>query len=82
MEIPIIKLQQNLLDKGVIHVSIYEENNYCIRTSIASLVGVSRMTLYHRRAELNLLADPVHTLNDEELEHLLTEIRRKQPNLG
>ena len=51
-------------------------------TSIASLVGVSCMTLYRRRAELNLLADPVHTLSDEELEHLLTEIRREQPNLG
>ena len=51
-------------------------------TSIASLVGVSRMTLYRRRAELNFLADPVHTLNNEELEHLLTEIRREHPNLG
>ena len=51
-------------------------------TSIASLLGVSRMTLYRRRGELNLLTDPLRTLNDEELKDLLRNIRREHPNLG
>ena len=51
-------------------------------TNIASLLGVSRMTLYRRRAEFNLLTDPVRTLNDEELKDLLRDIRREHPNLG
>ena len=50
--------------------------------NIASLLGVSRMTVYRRRAELNLLTDPVRTLNDEELEDLLRNIRREHPNVG
>ena len=51
-------------------------------TNIAALLGVSRMTLYRRRAELNLLTDPLRTLNDEQLKDILREIRREHPNLG
>lgn len=51
-------------------------------TSIASMLGVSRMTVYRRRAEYNLLADPVNTLSDNELKNLLRRIRREHPNIG
>ena len=51
-------------------------------TSIASLLGVSRMTVYRRREEYNLLDDPSNTLNDDELKDLLREIKREHPNLG
>ena len=51
-------------------------------TSIASILGVIRMTVYRRRAEYNLLADPVNTLNDSELEDLLRRIRGEHPNIG
>ena len=51
-------------------------------TSIASLLGVSRMTVYRRRVEYDLLADPVNTLNDNELKDLLRRIRREYPNIG
>ena len=51
-------------------------------TSIASLLGVSRMTVYRRRVEYGLLADPVSTLNDNELKDLLRRIRREHPNIG
>lgn len=50
-------------------------------TSIASLLGVSRMTVYCRRVEYGLLADPVSTVNDNELK-VLRRIRREHPNIG
>ena len=40
------------------------------------------MTVYRRRAEYGLLADPVSTLNDNELKDLLRRIRREHPNIG
>ena len=40
------------------------------------------MTIYRRRAEYNLLADPVNTLNDNELKDLLRRIKREHPNMG
>ena len=51
-------------------------------TSIASILGVSRMTVYRRRVEYNLLADPVNTLDDNELKDLLRRIRGEHPNIG
>ena len=85
-----IKLQQNLLEKGVVHVSIFKGSNYCFVTIkvlmgkhslITGSLAVSCMALYFRRAELNLFTDPVHTLNDE-LNDLLKDIRREHPNIG
>ena len=40
------------------------------------------MTIYHRRAEYDLLADPVNVLSDNELKDLLRRIRREHPNIG
>ena len=51
-------------------------------TEIASLLGVSRMTIYRRRAEFGLLDDPSRTLNDEELSRVVVEMRRELPEIG
>ena len=40
---------------------------------IASLLGVSRMTIYRQRQELNILQQRVSTLTDTELRILIRE---------
>ena len=52
-------------------------DQYCFNTR-----RYSRMTIYRRRAEYNLLADPVNALNDNELKDLLRRIKREHPNIG
>ena len=49
---------------------------------IASMLGVTRMTMYRRRQELGLLSEPIQVLDDDELRHTIEQIRREQPEIG
>ena len=49
---------------------------------IASLLGVSRMTIYRRRQELNILQQRVSTLTDAELRILIREWKNEMPEIG
>lgn len=51
-------------------------------TEIASLLGVSRMTVFRRRQEFGILNDPSIEINDAELRVVLSQIRRTFPELG
>ena len=51
-------------------------------SEIASILGVSRMTLYRRRVEYGMLDDPSELLRDEELQERLTQMRREYPQFG
>ena len=48
-------------------------------TEISSLLGVSRMTVYRRRAECGLLEEYRDVLSDAELDTLITDLRRYLP---
>lgn len=49
---------------------------------IARLLGVSRMTVYRRRVEYDMVDDPRTIPTDRELTHLVEQIRRELPYLG
>ena len=49
---------------------------------IASLLGVSRMTIYRRRVEYDMVDDPRNIPTDSELEHLVVQTRQQLPYLG
>ena len=51
-------------------------------TDIASLLGVSRMTVYRRRAERGLLAEQRDVLSDAKLDAIIRELRRDLPYSG
>jgi len=51
-------------------------------TEMASLLGVSRMTLYRRRQEFGLLDDPTRTVSDTELRRKVLEIKTMLPTVG
>ena len=51
-------------------------------TQIASILGVSRMTIYRRRLEYGLNSSASGSLSDNELRVIFDEIRRDQPTLG
>ena len=52
-------------------------------TQIASMLGVSRMTIYRRRVEFGMNHDGMNTnISDEELTVILQQMRRESPNLG
>ena len=51
-------------------------------TDITSLLVVSRMTVYRRRAECGLLEEQRDTLTDTELDTLITDLRRDLPYSG
>ena len=51
-------------------------------TEIASLLGVSRMTIFRRRQEFGILNDPSIEINDTELRVVLSQLRRTFPELG
>ena len=51
-------------------------------SEIASILGVSRMTLYRRRVEYEMLDDPSELLRDEELQGILRQMRQEYPQFG
>ena len=51
-------------------------------TEIASLLGVSRMTIFRRRQEFGILNEPSIEINDAELRVVLSQLRRTFPELG
>ena len=67
---------------------ILPEQLECLRSlsftwvEIASLIGVSRMTLYRRRVEYDMVEDPRIVPDDNELRHLVVQTRQELPYLG
>ncbi len=58
-------------------------NSLCFNwTQIASIIGVSRMTIYRRRVEFGMLNIPVTRLSNAELLCLVEELRREHPHAG
>ena len=51
-------------------------------TEIATLIGVSRITIFRCREEFVMLEEPVRTLTDPEFRVKLSEIRRTFPEAG
>ena len=51
-------------------------------TEIASLLGVSRMTVYRRRREFDLLSRRLQDISDDELRTLVRELQTTFPNMG
>lgn len=51
-------------------------------TDIASLLGVSRMTLFRRREEFGMLDEPSRVLTDSELKTRVSEIKNMLPGVG
>ena len=51
-------------------------------TEIASLLGVSRMTIYRRRVECGLLHEQRDVLSDAELDAMILDFRRDLPYSG
>ena len=51
-------------------------------TEIASIVGVSRMTLYRRRHSWGLLGKGFLDISDEDLEVLVVNIKAEMPDVG
>ena len=51
-------------------------------TEIAHLLGVSRITVYHRRVEYGLMEEPSNTLTDDDIDKVLRELRVELPELG
>ena len=51
-------------------------------TEIASLLGVSRMTVYRRRVECGLLDEHRDVLSDAELDSIIRDLRRDLPYSG
>lgn len=49
---------------------------------IAALLGVSRMTVYRRRVEYDMIEDPRIIPDDSELRHLVEKTRQELPYLG
>ena len=52
------------------------------RTKIASLFGISRVTVYRRRRSYNLLSEGEIIPNDEHLQDLVQRIRLNAPDVG
>lgn len=51
-------------------------------SEIASLLNVSRMTIYRRRRDCGLLDEPLRTMNEDELRHFVEELRTQLPEVG
>ena len=51
-------------------------------TAISSILGVSRMTIYRRRQELDMLEDPVEEINEDDLCSVLREMCNNFPAMG
>ena len=51
-------------------------------SSIAELLGVSRMTIYRRREQYGMLNDPQNTLSDRDLVMVIKHLRHEHPHIG
>jgi transcriptional regulator of acetoin/glycerol metabolism len=51
-------------------------------TQIASMLGVSRMTVYRRRIECGIPSRPGHVLSDDDLGIVLEELSADMPAMG
>ena len=51
-------------------------------TEIASLLGVSRMTIFRRRVEFQMLNEAARYVEDQELRTVISSVRRDLPNVG
>ena len=51
-------------------------------TQIASILGVSRMTVYRRRQEFGMLDEPRTNISDGELLVFVEDVRRNEPESG
>jgi len=51
-------------------------------TQISALLGVSRMTVYRRRAEFDMLGDTSEPLTNDEVRRHVTNMRQQFPNIG
>ena len=60
----------------------YLHSLYFTWTDIARILGVSRMTIYRRRAEYGLLSDPSRSVSDVQLTQIVQELRREMPDIG
>ena len=49
---------------------------------IASLLGISRMTLYRHRRSFGLVDEPRQTLSDDQLRHAISRLREQLPVIG
>ncbi len=48
-------------------------------SSIALLLGVTRMTIYRRRVDCGMLNNPLNRLSDDDLEALLKDLKAELP---
>ena len=63
----------------------YLHSLYFTWTDIANILGVSRMTIYRRRAEYGLIFDSstsVSDVSDVDLAQILQDLRREMPEIG
>lgn len=51
-------------------------------SQIATLLGVSRMTVYRRRAEFGLLVDPQASISSSDLNSIVHTMRSEHPEIG
>ena len=51
-------------------------------THIANILGVSRMTIYRRRLEFDMVNEAVRSPSDDELRRELNEMRQQHPDYG
>ena len=51
-------------------------------SQIAALLGVSRMTVYRKRAQFDMLNDVSEHLTNDEVRRHVTEMRLQSPNMG
>jgi len=50
-------------------------------SQIAAMLGMSRMTLYWRRAEFGMLGSPCRVIGDEQLHSMVREMHSFQPEV-
>ena len=51
-------------------------------TQISALLGISRMTVYRRRAEFDMLDDASEPLTNHEMRRHVTNMQQQFPNIG
>ncbi len=51
-------------------------------TNICRILGVSRMTIYRRRAEYEMLSEPSQPVSHDRLSQIIQDLRRELPDIG